>query len=266
MSNEGENALLGFIRRHIDLAKAKLHWKQTNAHNGTWLENAPVGMDNISIGRYTYGPIEISTSLEKPTLRIGCFCSVATGVKFLTGNEHPLNRVSTYPFSVKLLGQTTSEALSKGGIVVGDDVWIGVDALILDGVTIGQGAVIGARAGDPPVIDLGGPERYLGPLDPAPRPAPLGQAAPGPAGRPPAVESLLDGELLAQRAPTLHVEQPVDRLVAHPHLFVVREVRAQAQANLPGGPRPRESRDHVRPQPRARLELTPSGLCSVKPF
>ena len=138
--------MLGSIGRYINLAKAKFHWRQDNRDNGTWLEKTPVGTDNVSIGRYTYGPIEISTSVENPTLRIGSFCSISTGVKFLTGNEHPLDLLSTYPFSVKLLGQSAPEALSKGGIVVGDDVWIGLDALILDGVTIGQGAVVAARA------------------------------------------------------------------------------------------------------------------------
>lgn len=136
----------GFLNRYVELAKAKQRWKQRNAHNGTWLANAAIGLDNISIGRYTYGPIEVSTSAKNPHLHIGSFCSIASGVIFLTGNEHPLDRLSTYPFSVRLLGQSEPEALCKGGIVVDDDVWIGLDALILDGVHVGQGAVIAARA------------------------------------------------------------------------------------------------------------------------
>lgn len=142
----GNGTLLGFINRYVKLAIAKQHWKQRNAHNGTWLANAAIGLDNISVGRYTYGPIEVSTSAKNPHLHIGSFCSIASGVIFLTGNEHPLDRLSTYPFSVQLLGQSEPEALSKGGIVVDDDVWIGLGALILDGVHVGQGAVIAARA------------------------------------------------------------------------------------------------------------------------
>ena len=51
----------------------------------------------------------------------------------------------TYPFKVKVLGEE-KEAVSKGPIIIGDDVWIGMDSLILSGVTVGRGSVIGARS------------------------------------------------------------------------------------------------------------------------
>ena len=86
-------------------------------------------------------------------LVIGKFCSIASGVKFIMGStNHRLSSVSTYPFSVfgGLWAERTPPHLSqlpfKGDTVVGNDVWIGYEAVILSGVTIGDGAVIGARA------------------------------------------------------------------------------------------------------------------------
>ena len=52
--------------------------------------------------------------------------------------------MSTYPFRVKILRSCTSEAFSKGDIVIGDDVWIGYGAIIMSGVHVGQGAIIAA--------------------------------------------------------------------------------------------------------------------------
>lgn len=60
--------------------------------------------------------------------------------------EHALDTISTYPFRVQVGHSSCGEALSKGNIVVEDDVWIGESALILSGVTIGQGAVVAAGA------------------------------------------------------------------------------------------------------------------------
>ena len=56
-----------------------------------------------------------------------------------------MNTISTYPFKEKNFG-AVNEALSKGDIIIGDDVWFGTNALICSGVKIGQGAVIAAGA------------------------------------------------------------------------------------------------------------------------
>ena len=86
-------------------------------------------------------------------LMIGKFCSIACGAKFLFNSaNHSLSSLSTYPFPIfyeewGLDRKNVVEAWdNKGDIVIGNDVWIGYEAVILAGVTVGDGAVIGARA------------------------------------------------------------------------------------------------------------------------
>jgi len=86
-------------------------------------------------------------------LRIGKFCSIGAGAKFIfNAANHTLHSLSSYPFPVlnaewNVSGMKTTDAWDNhGDIVVGNDVWIGFDALIFAGVTIGDGAIIGARA------------------------------------------------------------------------------------------------------------------------
>jgi acetyltransferase-like isoleucine patch superfamily enzyme len=121
-----------------------------------------------AIGRASYGSPEIVTWGNDGSLRIGSFCSFAPGVKLLLGGEHRMDWVTTYPFNVVLESASGIEGHphSKGDIVIGNDVWIGAEAVILSGVTIGDGAVIGARAvvtGDiePYAIHAGNPARFV---------------------------------------------------------------------------------------------------------
>ena len=86
-------------------------------------------------------------------LLIGRFCSIACGVKFLfTSANHTLKSLSTYPFPIFFeewgldVENITTARDNKGDIVIGNDVWIRYEAVIFSGVTIGGGAVIGARA------------------------------------------------------------------------------------------------------------------------
>ncbi|WP_298022675.1 CatB-related O-acetyltransferase [uncultured Dysosmobacter sp.] len=85
-------------------------------------------------------------------LVIGKFCSIACGAKFLFNSaNHTLNSLSTYTFPLFYEawghGMSPAEAWdNKGDIVIGNDVWIGYEAVILAGVTVGDGAIIGARA------------------------------------------------------------------------------------------------------------------------
>lgn len=86
-------------------------------------------------------------------LVIGKFCSIACGAKFLfTSANHTLNALSTYPFPLFFeeweldKADVTDAWDNKGDIVIGNDVWIGYEAVIMSGVSIGDGAIIGTRA------------------------------------------------------------------------------------------------------------------------
>lgn len=86
-------------------------------------------------------------------LIIGKFCSIACGARFLFNSaNHNLSSISTYPFPLffeewGLERMNVTEAWdNKGDIRIGNDVWIGYEAVILAGVTIGDGSIIGTRA------------------------------------------------------------------------------------------------------------------------
>jgi len=85
-------------------------------------------------------------------LIIGKFCSIACGAKFLfNSSNHTLSSLSTYPFPIFAAewdeNMRVTEAWdNKGDIVIGNDVWIGYEAVIMAGVHIGDGAIIGTRA------------------------------------------------------------------------------------------------------------------------
>ncbi len=86
-------------------------------------------------------------------LVIGKFCSIACGARFLFNSaNHAMGSLSTYPFPLffeewELERRNVAAAWdNKGDIVIGNDVWIGYEAVVLAGVTVGDGAIIGARA------------------------------------------------------------------------------------------------------------------------
>lgn len=121
---------------------------------------------NIEIGDYTIyndfvnNPCDFQKNnvlyhypINHDRLLIGKFCSVACGTKFLfTSANHTMKSLSSYTFPIffeewGLDKKTVTDAWdNKGDIVIGNDVWIGYEAVILSGVTIGDGAIIGARA------------------------------------------------------------------------------------------------------------------------
>lgn len=141
---------------------------------------------NIEIGDYTiyndfeHDPVDFEKNnvlyhypINGDKLKIGRFCSVACGAKFVfTSANHTLHSLSTYTFPIffKEWGldvKNITEAWdNKGNIIVGNDVWIGYGAVILSGVTVGDGAIIGARAvvtkDVPPYTIVGGvPARQI---------------------------------------------------------------------------------------------------------
>ena len=117
---------------------------------------------NIIVGVYTYyDDFEDVTNFEKNVkyhfdftgdkLIIGKFCMIASDVTFImNGANHLTDAITTYPFAI--FGNAWVNAMegknypSKGNIVVGNDVWIGYNATIMAGVTIGDGAIIGTNS------------------------------------------------------------------------------------------------------------------------
>lgn len=140
---------------------------------------------NISIGDYTYyDDAADPTGFERNNvlfnyhefgdrLVIGKFCAIASGTKFIMGPaNHRLCSVTTYPFSVfggawtRSTPPHLSQLPHKGDIVVGSDVWIGRESVIMPGVKIGDGAIIAAYSvlsrDVPPCTLFGGnPARLL---------------------------------------------------------------------------------------------------------
>lgn len=131
-------------------------------HTSCFIKNV-VKAPNISIGDYTYyDDAEDPAGFEKNNvlfnypefgdrLIIGKFCAIASGVRFIMGPaNHRISSVTTYPFHV--FGGAWAERTPphmdqlprKGDTVIGNDVWIGRESVILPGVKIGDGAIVAA--------------------------------------------------------------------------------------------------------------------------
>ena len=134
-------------------------------HETVYLKNV-VTDPRILFGDFTFyndfvrDPAQFQTNnvlyhypINEERLIIGKYCSIACGAKFLfTSANHAMRSLSTSPFPIfaNHWGLDWADVATawdnKGDIVVGNDVWIGYEAVILQGVTIGDGAIIGARA------------------------------------------------------------------------------------------------------------------------
>ena len=143
-------------------------WKQYPRSQGpstVYLQNV-VTDPSISVGDYTIyddfvnDPRDFQRNnvlyhypINRERLVIGKFCSIACGAKFLFNSaNHTLRSLSTYIFPVLFeewgldVARIPEAWDNRGDIVIGNDVWIGYEAVILAGVTVGDGAVIGTRA------------------------------------------------------------------------------------------------------------------------
>ena len=89
-------------------------------------------------GRASYNNHAQIYRWSEAPLTIGKYCSISYGVKFIMDDgRHCYNQVTNYPFQANDIGK-------KRGITIGNDVWIGLDAIILNGITIGNGVTIAA--------------------------------------------------------------------------------------------------------------------------
>ena len=140
---------------------------------------------NISIGDYTYyDDPQDPTGFEKNNilfnypffgdkLIIGKFCQIASGTQFIMGAaNHRLGTASTYPFNVmggvwrEISTPHIEDLPHKGDTVVGNDVWLGRNCVIMPGVKIGDGAIIAAQSVvtkdvAPYTVAGGNPARFL---------------------------------------------------------------------------------------------------------
>jgi virginiamycin A acetyltransferase len=122
-----------------------------------------VSNPNIVIGDYTYyDDPEDSENFERNVLYhfpfigdrliIGKFCALARGIKFImNGANHQLSGFSTYPFQIfgkgwEKVDPQFGDLPYKGDTVVGNDVWIGYEAIVMPGVQVGHGAIIAAKS------------------------------------------------------------------------------------------------------------------------
>ncbi|WP_088894338.1 Vat family streptogramin A O-acetyltransferase [Leptolyngbya ohadii] len=118
---------------------------------------------NISIGDYTYyDDPEDSENFDRNVLYhfpfigdkliIGKFCAIARGAKFImNGGTHRMSGFSTFPFEIfgqgwERVASQTDDSAYKGDTVIGNDVWIGYEAVIMPGVQVGDGAIIAAKS------------------------------------------------------------------------------------------------------------------------
>ena len=157
---------------------------RTNDKQIVYLKNI-ITNPNIQVGEYTIyndfynDPLEFQKNnvlyhypINEDKLIIGKFCSIACGTKFLMNcANHTLHSLSTYTFP--LFGEEWENKMNvrdswdnRGDITIGNDVWIGYEAVIMSGITIGDGAIIGTRAvvtkDVPPYTIVGGsPARVL---------------------------------------------------------------------------------------------------------
>ena len=155
-------------------------------HTSCFIKNV-VKAPNIEIGDYTYYDDAVDpTGFEKNNvlfnypefgdkLIIGRFCMIASGTKFIMGPaNHRLSSVTAYPFNVfggaweENTPPHMSQLPHKGDTIIGNDVWIGRESVIMPGVKIGDGAIIAAYSvvsKDIPAYTVwgGNPARFIKP-------------------------------------------------------------------------------------------------------
>ena len=93
----------------------------------------------------SYGTPTVHDWSDGSKLKMGKYCSIASGVHIFLGGDHRMDWITTYPFPQWGVAPADHRR-TKGDVVIGNDVWIGMGATILSGVTVGDGAVIAACA------------------------------------------------------------------------------------------------------------------------
>lgn len=148
------------IGRKIKTMLFQMKWKRKYGDQNGIIPQRVFPLDIVHAGNHSYGELNLVSFNWNSKLSIGNYVSIAENVTFILDADHYVDHISTYPFKAKLLPPFENEAVSKGNIVIDDDVWIGYGATILSGVHIGQGAIIAAGAvvakNVPPYAIVGG--------------------------------------------------------------------------------------------------------------
>ena len=147
------------------MANSKSIYPRTGDTQTVYLKNV-ITRPNIEVGDYTMyndfvndpkkfeqNNVLYQYPINHDRLIIGKFCSIACGAKFLFNSaNHTMASLSTYPFPLffeewELEKKNVIEAWdNKGDIIIGNDVWIGYNAIIMAGVKIGDGAIVATGA------------------------------------------------------------------------------------------------------------------------
>jgi len=146
----------------------KITEKKFSLCNVKNLGNPDLISSNVHIGEFTYGSPDILIWTAKYHVYIGKFTSIASATKIIVDGNHNIDWISSYPFGYLIQGipKHPDHPTGKGDIVIGNDVWIGYQTIILPGVSIGDGAVIGAgsvvsKKVDDYEIVAGNPARHI---------------------------------------------------------------------------------------------------------
>ena len=133
----------------MKLVRRLRNWR--NPHNETAIHLGHLARRyGFAIGRHSYGRPKVRFPESGARLGIGSFCSIADKVEILLGGNHRVDWATTFPFGA--FPEAWPDALAdgfhatRGDVAIGSDVWLGSQAMILSGVTIGHGAVVAARA------------------------------------------------------------------------------------------------------------------------
>lgn len=149
---------MSWFKDKISLLYFRKKWRSKNTNNRTIAANC-FHIDSCTVGKCTYGALKVVNWNDGNQLIIGNYCSIAQNVTFILDADHYTNHLSTYPYK-RLILTGELEGVSKGNIVIEDDVWIGYGVTVLSGVHIGQGAVVAAGAvvtkNVPPYAIVGG--------------------------------------------------------------------------------------------------------------
>jgi len=124
----------------------------------------------IRESRFNYGTMRVIQTGEGAEAKIGSFCSIAEGGRIMLGGHHRMDYATTFPFGIQYpetFGNGGYVCVqNRGNVVIGNDVWIGDNVVIMAGVTVGDGAVLGCNAivtkdVEPYSIVAGNPAKFI---------------------------------------------------------------------------------------------------------